>query len=139
MEQSTFEAVIGLEVHIQLSTNSKAFCGDDTTFGNEPNTQTSIISLGHPGVLPKANGEHIRRAVKLGLALGCDINPVNTFDRKNYFYADLPKGYQITQDRSPICIGGSLPIKLGKEWRKIQIHHIHMEEDAGKSIHNADP
>lgn len=139
MNKQKFEAVIGLEVHIQLNTKSKAFCGDDTTFGSAPNTQVGVVSLGHPGVLPKANGQQIAHAVKLGLALGCDINPRNAFDRKNYFYADLPKGYQITQDRAPICIGGQLPIKVGDSWRKVDIHHIHMEEDAGKSIHNLDP
>lgn len=139
MEQQKFEAVIGLEVHIQLNTKSKAFCGDDTTFGSAPNTQVGVVSLGHPGVLPKANAQQIAHAVKLGLALNCTINPRNTFDRKNYFYADLPKGYQITQDKAPICIGGKLPIKIGETWREVQIHHIHMEEDAGKSIHNLDP
>ncbi|MEM6379304.1 MAG: Asp-tRNA(Asn)/Glu-tRNA(Gln) amidotransferase subunit GatB [Bacteroidota bacterium] len=139
MSEQKFEAVIGLEVHIQLNTKSKAFCGDDTTFGSEPNTQVGVVSLGHPGVLPKANAQQIAHAVKLGLALNCEINPRNTFDRKNYFYADLPKGYQITQDRAPICIGGELPIKVDDQWRKIKIHHIHMEEDAGKSIHNLDP
>lgn len=139
MSEQAFEAVIGLEVHIQLNTKSKAFCGDDTTFGSEPNTQVGVVSLGHPGVLPKANGQQIAHAVKLGLALGCEINPRNAFDRKNYFYADLPKGYQITQDKAPICIGGQLPIKIGDQWRTVEIHHIHMEEDAGKSIHNLDP
>lgn len=139
MENTRFEAVIGLEVHIQLNTRSKAFCGDDTTFGREPNTQVSTISLGHPGVLPRLNRAQVESAVRLGLALGCDINTYTTFDRKNYFYADLPKGYQITQDRAPICLGGALPIKLGEQWQEIKIHHIHMEEDAGKSIHNADP
>lgn len=139
MSQQKYEAIIGLEVHIQLATKSKAFCGDDTTFGREPNTQVGIVSLGHPGVLPKANSQQIAYAVRLGQALGCKINPRNAFDRKNYFYADLPKGYQITQDQAPICIGGELPIKIGEEWRKVQIHHIHMEEDAGKSIHTMDP
>jgi aspartyl-tRNA(Asn)/glutamyl-tRNA(Gln) amidotransferase subunit B len=139
MSQQKYEAIIGLEVHIQLATRSKAFCGDDTTFGSEPNTQVSVVSLGHPGVLPKANSQQIAYAVRLGQALGCRINPRNTFDRKNYFYADLPKGYQITQDQSPICIGGALPIKVGEEWRQVAIHHIHMEEDAGKSIHTLHP
>ena len=139
MEQQSYEAVIGLEVHIQLATQSKAFCGDDTTFGGAPNTHISTISLGHPGVLPKVNEQQIHYAVRLGHALGCRINEYNNFDRKNYFYADLPKGYQITQDKEPICIGGSLPIKMGDTWRTVQIHHIHMEEDAGKSIHTADP
>lgn len=138
MDKQKYETIIGLEVHIQLSTKSKAFCSDDTTFGRAPNTQVGVISLGHPGVLPKANDQQIAYAVRLGQALGCRINPRNTFDRKNYFYADLPKGYQITQDQSPICIGGALPIKVGEEWRKIDIHHIHMEEDAGKSIHTLD-
>ncbi|HKK75301.1 MAG TPA: Asp-tRNA(Asn)/Glu-tRNA(Gln) amidotransferase subunit GatB [Saprospiraceae bacterium] len=139
MSDQKYEAVIGLEVHIQLATKSKAFCSDDTTFGRAPNTQVGVVSLGHPGVLPKVNSEQIAHAVRLGQALGCRINLRNTFDRKNYFYADLPKGYQITQDQSPICIGGALPIKLGEEWRSIDIHHIHMEEDAGKSIHTLDP
>jgi aspartyl-tRNA(Asn)/glutamyl-tRNA(Gln) amidotransferase subunit B len=134
-----YETVIGLEVHVQLNTNSKAFCADDTSFGGEPNTQVSVVSLGHPGTLPKANGKQIALATRLGLALGCQIKQRTTFDRKNYFYADLPKGYQITQDQSPICIGGSLDIKMGDTWKSIRIHHIHMEEDAGKSIHTLAP
>jgi len=134
-----YETIIGLEVHVQLATHSKAFCGDDTTFGGAPNTHISVISLGHPGTLPKMNKKQIEFAVRLGLALGSKINPRNTFDRKNYFYADLPKGYQITQDNEPICIGGALEIKVGEERKQIRIHHIHMEEDAGKSIHDIDP
>jgi aspartyl-tRNA(Asn)/glutamyl-tRNA(Gln) amidotransferase subunit B len=134
-----YETVIGLEVHVQLNTHSKAFCADDTSFGGEPNTQVSVVSLGHPGTLPKANGQQIALATRLGLALGCKINQRNTFDRKNYFYADLPKGYQITQDQHPICVGGFLDIKMGDAWKSIRIHHIHMEEDAGKSIHNLAP
>jgi aspartyl-tRNA(Asn)/glutamyl-tRNA(Gln) amidotransferase subunit B len=133
-----YETVIGLEVHVQLSTASKAFCGDSTEFGASPNTQVSPISLAHPGTLPVVNEEQIAKAVKLGIALGCDINRHSSFDRKNYFYADLPKGYQITQDRSPICIGGALKIKLGETFKSVHIHHIHMEEDAGKSIHDTD-
>lgn len=133
-----YETVIGLEVHVQLSTASKAFCGDSTLFGGDPNTQVSPISLGHPGTLPLVNEQQIARAVKLGIALGCEINPHSSFDRKNYFYADLPKGYQITQDRAPICIGGELQIKLHQSYKSIRIHHIHMEEDAGKSIHDTD-
>ena len=134
-----YETVVGLEVHVQLSTKSKAFCGDDARFGGEPNTHISTISLGHPGTLPRLNKKQIAYAVKLGLALGCKINPHSSFDRKNYFYADLPKGYQITQDRSPICIGGKMAIKLKNTHKTIRIHHIHMEEDAGKSIHDIDP
>ncbi|MEM6965968.1 MAG: Asp-tRNA(Asn)/Glu-tRNA(Gln) amidotransferase subunit GatB [Bacteroidota bacterium] len=135
----TYETIIGLEVHVQLATQSKAFCGDDTTFGGAPNTHVGVVSLGHPGTLPKMNKKQIEFAVRLGLALGSKINPRNTFDRKNYFYADLPKGYQITQDKEPICIGGALEIKVGEERKPIRIHHIHMEEDAGKSIHDVDP
>lgn len=134
-----YETVIGLEVHVQLATKSKAFCSDDTTFGAEPNTHVSTISLGHPGTLPRLNKKQVEYAVKLGLALGCEISPTSYFDRKNYFYTDLPKGYQITQDRLPICIGGHLEIKVNGERKKIRIHHIHMEEDAGKSIHDQDP
>jgi aspartyl-tRNA(Asn)/glutamyl-tRNA(Gln) amidotransferase subunit B len=135
----TYEPVIGLEVHVQLSTKSKAFCADNASFGGEPNTHVSVISLGHPGTLPRLNKKQFEYAIRLGLALGSEISPVSYFDRKNYFYADLPKGYQITQDRLPVCIGGQLEIRVGKETRKIRIHHIHMEEDAGKSIHDQDP
>jgi aspartyl-tRNA(Asn)/glutamyl-tRNA(Gln) amidotransferase subunit B len=136
---SPYETVIGLEVHVQLATRSKAFCGDDTRFGSAPNTNISAISLAHPGTLPRLNERQVEYAIRLGLALGCSINPNNTFDRKNYFYADLPKGYQITQDQRPFCTGGGVLIK-GKDFNKtIRLHHIHMEEDAGKSIHDADP
>ncbi len=134
-----YETIIGLEVHVQLATQSKAFCGDDTRFGGAPNTQVSTISLGHPGTLPRLNKRQIEFAVRLGLALGCNINLRNTFDRKNYFYADLPKGYQITQDRLPICVGGSLKIHTKDSEKIVRIHHIHMEEDAGKSMHDSDP
>lgn len=134
-----YEVVIGLETHVQLATHSKAFCGDDARFGGEPNTHISTISLGHPGTLPHLNKRQIEFAVRLGLALGCQINLRSTFDRKNYFYADLPKGYQITQDRLPICVGGSLRISTKDGDKEVQIHHIHMEEDAGKSIHDLDP
>ncbi len=146
-EKSTthFETIIGLEVHVQLATASKAFCADAVQFGSDPNTHTSVISLAHPGTLPRANRRQIEFATRLGVALGCKINEKSYFDRKNYFYADLPKGYQITQDRTPICVGGALDItfidpKTHKPRTKtIEIHHIHMEEDAGKSIHDQDP
>lgn len=138
MNTEQYEPVIGLEVHVQLSTRSKAFCGDATLFGSAPNTQVSAISLGHPGTLPRLNGQQVACAVRLGLALGSRINLTSTFDRKNYFYADLPKGYQITQDRQPICVGGRLPVRVGETWKEVRIHHIHMEEDAGKSIHDQD-
>jgi aspartyl-tRNA(Asn)/glutamyl-tRNA(Gln) amidotransferase subunit B len=131
----SYEVTIGLEAHVQLSTASKAFCGDQNTFGGEPNLHVSPISLGYPGTLPRLNEEQVSAAVRLGLALDCRINRRSTFDRKNYSYADLPKGYQITQDERPICVGGRLPIQIGGEFKHVQIHHIHMEEDAGKSIH----
>ncbi|MCB0637208.1 MAG: Asp-tRNA(Asn)/Glu-tRNA(Gln) amidotransferase subunit GatB [Lewinella sp.] len=134
----SYETVIGLEIHVQLSTASKAFCGDSTRFGAAPNTQVSAISLGHPGTLPRLNEQQVAYAIRLGLALGSDIQRYNTFDRKNYFYADLPKGYQITQDARPVCVGGRLPIRVGDETRYVRIHHIHMEEDAGKSMHDSD-
>ncbi|MEM1327763.1 MAG: Asp-tRNA(Asn)/Glu-tRNA(Gln) amidotransferase subunit GatB [Bacteroidota bacterium] len=134
-----YETVIGLETHIQLSTKSKAFSGDAVQFGSEPNRHISPITLAYPGTLPKANREQVQFAVRLGLALGCEINLENRFDRKNYFYADLPKGYQTTQDRLPICVGGQVPITVNGKTKYIRIHHIHMEEDAGKSIHDIDP
>lgn len=139
MGTSGYETVIGLEVHVQLSTHSKAFCGDATAFGAAPNTQVSPISLGHPGTLPRYNQQQINYAIRLGLALQSQLSLYTTFDRKNYFYADLPKGYQVTQDRQPICIGGRLPIRIGDDWREVRIHHVHMEEDAGKSIHTQSP
>lgn len=134
-----YETVIGLEVHVQLSTKSKAFCGDEVAFAGKPNSRVSPISLAHPGTLPKMNKTQLHAGIKLGLALGSKINRHNRFDRKNYFYADLPKGYQITQDAEPICIGGLLPIKMKEGWKNIRIHHVHMEEDAGKSIHDQHP
>ncbi len=135
---ANYETVIGLETHVQLATASKAFCADRNQFGAGPNRHISVVSLGYPGTLPFLNERQVEFAVKLGLALGCDINRRSTFDRKNYFYADLPKGYQITQDEHPICIGGRLPIRIdGSTGRHVQLHHIHMEEDAGKSIHAA--
>jgi aspartyl-tRNA(Asn)/glutamyl-tRNA(Gln) amidotransferase subunit B len=135
-----YEAVIGLEVHAQLLTKSKAYSGDSTEYGVLPNTNVSPISLGHPGTLPKANKKVIEYAVRLGLACKSSIREVNEYARKNYFYADLPKGYQITQDKTPICEGGYISIKQedGSE-KKINLIRIHMEEDAGKSIHDIDP
>lgn len=138
MPYDKYETVIGLEIHVQLATRSKAFCGDDASFGGEPNTYISPVSLGHPGTLPRLNKKQVEYAVRLGLALGSRINLTSTFDRKNYFYADLPKGYQITQDRQPICVGGQLNIRVGEEQKIVRIHHIHMEEDAGKSMHDAE-
>ncbi|OKS86338.1 Asp-tRNA(Asn)/Glu-tRNA(Gln) amidotransferase subunit GatB [Mucilaginibacter polytrichastri] len=134
-----YELVIGLEVHAQLSTQSKAFCSDSAAFGALPNHHVSMVSIGHPGTLPFANERMVEYAVKMGLACGCEINPYNTFARKNYFYADSPRGYQITQDQQPICIGGRVVVRLSDGTEKaIAIHHIHMEDDAGKSIHDQD-
>lgn len=136
---SEFEAVIGLEIHIQLQTKSKAFSFDSTEYGALPNTQVSPISLGHPGTLPKHNQSAIEMALKMGLALECDIRRINQYSRKNYFYADLPKGYQITQFDTPLCNNGFVTIKLkdGVE-KNIRLTRIHMEEDTGKSMHDQD-
>jgi len=132
-----YELVVGLEVHAQLSTLSKSFSSDSAAFGGGPNEHISPVSLGHPGTLPRINKRMVEYAVKMGLACNCAINLSNTFARKNYFYADLPKGYQITQDQSPICLGGHITVRLSDGTQKdIAIHHIHMEEDAGKSMHD---
>ena len=135
-----YEAVIGLEVHAQLLTNTKAYSSDENIYGATPNTKTCPITLGHPGTLPVSNTKVIEYAVKMGIAIGSEIRKRNEYSRKNYFYADLPKGYQITQDTTPICNGGHIEIKDkdGKD-KKVRITRIHMEEDAGKSIHDLDP
>lgn len=135
----TYEAVIGLEVHTQLGTKSKAYSADATEYGAAPNTQVSPISLGHPGTLPVSNTKVVEYAVRLGIACGCDIREWNEYARKNYFYADLPKGYQVTQDTTPICTGGSVPITTSAGDKEIHLTRIHMEEDSGKSIHDLDP
>ncbi len=136
---SEFEAVIGLEIHIQLQTKSKAFSSDSTEYGALPNTQVSPISLGHPGTLPVHNQSAVEMAMKMGLALDCDIRRVNQYSRKNYFYADLPKGYQITQFDTPLCNNGHVTIKLKDGIEKnIRLTRIHMEEDTGKSMHDQD-
>ena len=135
-----YETIIGLEVHVQLSTKSKAYCSDANVFGAAPNTCTSPISLGHPGTLPKPNKKVIEYAIKLGLAFNCNINKENLYARKNYYYTDLPKGYQITQDKTPICTNGCVEIyNQNGESNTIKLTRIHMEEDAGKSIHDLDP
>jgi aspartyl-tRNA(Asn)/glutamyl-tRNA(Gln) amidotransferase subunit B len=138
-EGKQYEAVIGLEVHAQLATNSKLFCADATTFGAAPNTQISPITMGHPGSLPKTNKKAVEYAIKMGLACGSTIVKENYFARKNYFYPDLPKGYQISQHTTPICAGGKVQIKVGDQKRFVQLNRIHLEEDAGKSIHDIDP
>lgn len=133
-----YEAVIGLEVHTQLLTKSKLFCGDSTTFGNAPNTNISPISLAHPGTLPVMNKKAIDYAIRLGLTFNCDIIRNNYFARKNYFYPDLPKGYQVSQHTTPICKNGYVSINVAGVQRNIILNRIHLEEDAGKSIHDAD-
>jgi aspartyl-tRNA(Asn)/glutamyl-tRNA(Gln) amidotransferase subunit B len=140
MARELYEPVIGLEIHIQLLTQSKAFSADPAEYGAMPNTNISAITLGHPGTLPRFNKKAAEFAIKLGLACKSSITRENVFARKNYFYADLPKGYQITQDKTPVCTGGAIRIKLPEqEVRDIRITRIHMEEDAGKSMHDQDP
>lgn len=132
-----FELVSGLEIHVQLNTASKIFSSDSAAFGAKPNENISTVSLALPGALPKLNKEVVSKAIRMGLALNCTINQTNYFDRKNYFYADLPKGYQITQDNRPICQNGYIDLVLsdGTE-KRIGINRIHLEEDAGKSMHD---
>jgi len=131
-----YEAVIGLEVHAQLLTRSKVFCGCSTEFGNPPNTNVCPICLGHPGVLPVLNKKAVEFTVLMGLAVNCRINEKSVLARKNYFYPDLPKGYQISQYELPICEDGLINVDSDDSLKKIRIKRIHLEEDAGKSIHD---
>lgn len=130
-----YEAVIGLEVHAQMLTDTKIFCGCSTKFGSEPNTQTCPVCIGMPGVLPVLNKKALEFAIKTGLATNCNISTFSRFARKNYFYPDLPKGYQISQYELPICEHGFIEITSEGNTKKIGITRIHMEEDAGKNIH----
>ena len=132
----TWETVIGLETHVQLSTKTKLFSRASTAFGASPNTNVNLIDCGLPGVLPSINKEAFYKAIRFGMAVGAQINQTSLFDRKNYFYADLPKGYQITQMDLPIVLGGSIEIILDKLAKTINITRAHLEEDAGKSIHD---
>lgn len=132
-----YEAVIGLEVHAQLLTDTKIFCGCSAKFGNLPNTNICPVCLGHPGVLPVLNEKAVEFTVLMGLAANCAINERSIFARKNYFYPDLPKGYQISQYEIPLCVNGFISIDSENNSRKIRIKRIHLEEDAGKSIHDA--
>jgi len=134
-----YEAVIGLEVHAQLLTNSKAFAPVSAEYGSAPNTQVTPLCLGHPGTLPVLNENLVRYIIKMGLATNCSVAEKSIFARKNYFYPDLPKGYQISQYDTPICFDGNIDIELEDYDKKIGITRIHMEEDAGKSIHDQDP
>ncbi len=133
---SDFETVIGLEVHAQLQTQSKMFCACGTVFGLPPNSQTCPVCLGLPGALPVINQAAVEMAVKAGLALHCHIRPLNRFARKNYFYPDLPKGYQISQYDEPICENGWIDIRVEGATKRIRICRAHLEEDAGKNIHD---
>jgi aspartyl-tRNA(Asn)/glutamyl-tRNA(Gln) amidotransferase subunit B len=149
-----YDLVVGLEVHAQLITASKAYSSDPNAYGDHPNTNVSVLTLGHPGTLPVANKKVVEHAIRIGLATHCSIAPWMHYARKNYFYPDLPKGYQITQDHTPICTGGWIDIANTREtsgdsgsgpgvtnagMTRIGITRIHMEEDAGKSIHDVDP
>jgi aspartyl-tRNA(Asn)/glutamyl-tRNA(Gln) amidotransferase subunit B len=131
----TYEAIIGLEVHAQLSTESKIFCGCSTRFGAEPNSQICPVCTGQPGVLPVLNGQAVDHGLRLALALGCTVRRRSRFARKNYFYPDLPKGYQISQYDEPLAEGGAVEIALAGEQRRIRLTRIHLEEDAGKNLH----
>lgn len=133
-----YEAVIGLEVHVELSTKTKAFCGCTTEYGGKPNSHICPVCVGLPGALPRINREVVNKALKTGLALNCKINRQNRFDRKNYFYPDAPKNYQITQNDLPICYEGFIEIATQEGGKKrIGIERIHMEEDAGKQLHSS--
>ncbi|MFT5725828.1 MAG: aspartyl-tRNA(Asn)/glutamyl-tRNA(Gln) amidotransferase subunit B, partial [Bacteroidia bacterium] len=134
-----YEVVIGLEIHTQLLTNTKAFSTELASYGSMPNTNVSVVNLGHPGTLPRHNKQAVNMALKVGLACGCKITPYCLYARKNYFYADLPKGYQITQDKTPLCKDGFIKIQTEDGTVKdIQLTRIHLEEDSGKSIHDMD-
>src|SRR6478752_1874725 len=131
-----YEPVIGLEVHVQLATATKIFCGCPTSFGAPPNTNVCPVCLGMPGALPVLSRQAVELAIKGALALDCRIRPVSRFARKNYFYPDLPKGYQISQYDEPFAEHGSLDVPLGDgQSRRVRILRVHMEEDAGKNLH----
>jgi len=134
-----FDPVIGLEIHAQLQTRTKIFCGCSTSFGAPPNSHVCPVCLGMPGALPVLNRAAVDYAIKAALALGCDIQPLSIFARKNYFYPDLPKGYQISQYERPLALGGALDITVGGHMRRVGLTRIHMEEDAGKSLHEGFP
>ncbi len=134
-----WEVVVGLEVHTQLLTKTKLFCRCENRFGAPPNTLVCPVCMGHPGTLPVLNGEAVRLGVRAGLAAGCQVSPVSVFERKHYFYPDLPKGYQISQYATPLLTGGGLRIRTEAGERTIRIHRMHLEEDAGKNLHAGIP
>ena len=138
-EKNSWEVIIGLEVHAQVISNSKLFSGSSTKFGAEPNSQVSLVDSGFPGMLPVINEYCIEQAVKTGLGLKAKINLFSIFDRKNYFYADLPAGYQISQYKNPIVGEGSVLLDMPYGSKKIGIERLHLEQDAGKSIHDLSP
>ena len=131
-----YETVVGLEVHSELKTKTKIFCGCTTAFGGDPNTHVCPVCLGLPGVLPVINKRVVEFAIKAGLAMNCEIMPFSKFDRKNYYYPDLPKNYQTSQYDLPICLNGHIDIEINGETKRIGITRIHMEEDAGKLVHS---
>ncbi|MEO8223362.1 MAG: Asp-tRNA(Asn)/Glu-tRNA(Gln) amidotransferase GatCAB subunit B, partial [Gammaproteobacteria bacterium] len=134
----SWEVVIGLEVHAQLATRSKIFSGSATAYGAAPNTQANLVDLGYPGVLPVLNAEAVRMAARFGLAIGATVAPRSVFARKNYFYPDLPKGYQISQYELPIVHDGTISIDLeGGGTKSVHVIRAHLEEDAGKSLHES--
>src|SRR5882672_10018139 len=135
----SWEVVIGLETHAQLSTKSKIFSSASTQFGAEPNTQASVVDLAMPGTLPVMNRGAVERAIRFGLAVGGTIARSSVFERKNYFYPDLPKGYQISQYAQPVVSGGGLAIVVGEEEKYVHLTRAHLEEDAGKLLHDAVP
>lgn len=140
MSDVRYQPVIGLELHIQLQTDTKVFAPDPVAFGGAPNTQVSALTMAHPGTLPRPNQRCIEQMVRLGLAVHSEINPHSYFARKNYFYPDLPKGYQISQDEAPLCLGGYVEVPLPDgELLRVPLERIHLEEDAGKSIHDQAP
>ena len=138
-EKGKYEVVIGLEVHAQVQSKSKLFSGSSTKFGADPNNQVSLIDSAFPGMLPVINEECVKQAVRTGLGLNAKINNYSVFDRKNYFYADLPQGYQISQYKNPIVGEGKVILDMPEGQKEVGIERLHLEQDAGKSIHDLDP
>ena len=138
-ETGKWEVIIGLEVHAQVSSNAKLFSSSATKFGSEPNSQVSLIDAAMPGMLPVINKFCVEQAIKTGLGLKAKINLLSVFDRKNYFYADLPQGYQISQFKHPIVGEGEVILDMPYGTKKIGIERLHLEQDAGKSLHDQDP